>query len=122
MHHIFTIQGDSCNKMGVRPPQADTGTSEVVEFGIPVLTDRLDDANIQFPATTEEILEGLDAPSIPIDASGHSIHLSEAMQSIDQEEFESKQDLLNQLHPIFEEYRESVSRGLLGSIMDLLPV
>lgn len=108
--------------MGVRPPQADTRESQVVEFGIPVLTKRLDDAEIQFPATADEIVEVLEAPSIPVDASGNSIQLSEAMSTIDANEFESEQDLLNHLHPVFEEHRERVSTGLLGSILDFLPV
>ena len=107
--------------MGVRPPQSDAGGPDPVEFGIPVLTSLLDDAELAFPATDDAIVKRLDDPSIPIDAQNHSIRLSTALAEIDRDEFESQRQLVNALHPVFEARRERLSTGILGSIRALFP-
>ncbi len=107
--------------MGVRPSQSDSGGPDPIEFGIPVLADRLDGTEISYPVSDRDLVKGLGDPSIPIDAKGNSVRLSTALEDVPQTEFESERQLLDALHPVFEERRASTTTGLLGSIRTLLP-
>lgn len=107
--------------MGVRPPQSDSGGLDPVEFGIPVVADRLDGMEVSYPVTDRELVKGLGDPEIPIDAQGHSIALSTAMEEVSKTEFDSERELLDALHPVFEERRASTATGLLGSFKAMLP-
>ena len=108
--------------MAVRPPQDDDSGPDVVEFGIAALAARLDDADVEFPATSREVVEALDDPNIPYDASGGTVPLDEVMASHPRDRFDSRSELLDELHPVFEEYRASSSRGLLSQLRSLLPI
>lgn len=108
--------------MGVRPPPEDEDDEpDVITFGIAALDGRLDDAELTFPATRREVEEELGNVDIPYNAAGRSIRLSEALDRTSVQRFESRQDLLNALHPVFEERRSSASSGLLGQLRSMLP-
>lgn len=108
--------------MGVRPPQQDDDDEPAtVEFGIAALAARLDDAELTFPADREAIVRELGDPSVPIDASGRSVPLSAIVEELDQGRFDSQQELLNELHPVFEAYRERAAGGILSSLRALFP-
>jgi len=47
--------------------------------------------------------------------------LSTTLGRTDRDTVETKRELLNVLHPVFEEQRESVSLGLLGRVRALVP-
>ncbi len=106
--------------MAARPPQRQTDVTSV-EFGIAALIPLLDEHNPGFPLTAKELVEQLDDPEIPVDVAGRTIALSTALSELDASTFDSQQELLNQLHPIFESYRENSSTTLLGSLRQLLP-
>ncbi|WP_178917256.1 hypothetical protein [Natronomonas gomsonensis] len=108
--------------MGVRPPQQ--GGDEVpdtVAFGIAALDEHLDRAEIQFPATQRELLDALDDPKIPYDAAGNTLSLSEALDNTHVSNFETKQNLMNALHPVFEARRQAANGSLVGQLRSLLP-
>lgn len=105
--------------MGVRPPSTDDSEAELIEFGIAALDARLTDADIEFPATTEEVIAAVGDQPIEYDASGNTIDLARALDRTDRESFDSEQDLLNALHPVFEDLRNSAAPGLLGWIRSL---
>lgn len=107
--------------MGVRPPQGDDDEPETIEFGIAALAARLDDAELAFPAEREDVVRELGDPSIPIDASGRSVPLSAIVEELDRRRFDSQRELLNELHPVFEAYRERAASGLLSSLRSLFP-
>lgn len=107
--------------MGVRPPQQDDDGPRTIEFGIAALAARLDDSELSFPADREAVVNELGDPSIPIDASGRSIPLSAIVEELDRREFDSQRELLNELHPVFEAYRERAAGGLLSSLRSLFP-
>ncbi|WP_251343266.1 DUF2795 domain-containing protein [Haloplanus halophilus] len=107
--------------MAARPPQQDTSSPDAVEFGIAALVGHLDGADIEYPATREEVVRALGDPAVPYDASGNSVALSEAMEALPKRTFESEQELLDLLHPVFEEYRVSASGSLLGRLRAMLP-
>ena len=107
--------------MAVRPPQQDSSEPDVVEFGIAALAARLDRGNVEFPATSTELLESLGNQTVPYDASGNDVRLEEVLQRVPQDRFETKAELLDRLHPVFEEYRTSSRGGILGQIRALLP-
>ncbi|MFB6173412.1 MAG: hypothetical protein ABEI39_02100 [Halobacteriales archaeon] len=107
--------------MGVRPPQQDDDEPSTIEFGIAALAARLDDSELVYPLAGEELVEELGDPEIPIDANGRRVPLSRVLGEVSQRRFDSQQELLNALHPVFESYRDRTSTGILASIRAMLP-
>ena len=108
--------------MGVRPPQqGDDDAPETVAFGIAALDDYLERADATFPATDEELIEALGDPSVPYDAMGNELRLSEALDELSRVRFETRQEFLNAIHPVFEARRERGKNSFLGQLRSLLP-
>ncbi|WP_135820707.1 hypothetical protein [Halostella litorea] len=106
--------------MGVRPPANDSSDEpEAIEFGIAAVDARLDEADVTFPATREDLVAALDS-EVPYDAKGRSIPLADAIDETGRREFDSEVDLLDELHPVFEERRASPV-GLLDQVRAILP-
>jgi len=106
----------------VRPPTNDADEEpDVVTFGIAALDGHLEHAEVTFPATRRELDQRLGGTEIPYDAAGHSIGFSRALEQTTVEEFETQQELLNALHPVFEEQRAATSNSLLAQLRALLP-
>ncbi|MFC4551256.1 MULTISPECIES: hypothetical protein [Halorussus] len=109
--------------MGVRPPSSNTDDGpEVIEFGIAEVAAELDGAEVSFPATGEEVVRSLSDPRIDYNAKGHAVSLSEAVGDTDRTRFESQQDFLNALHPVFERYRTSRTPGVIERVRAALPL
>lgn len=104
-----------------RAPRSGGSDPEPIEFGIPVLDDRLEDAPVSFPAERNELQAAVGSMEIPYDASGHTLTLGDALGALEQDEFETKHDLLDALHPEFERYRQRRPTGLFERIRSLLP-
>lgn len=105
--------------MAARPPSNDLDEPAAVEFGIVALDAHLDDADLAFPATPDEVVAALSDPAIDYDPSGSSVRLSAVLERVDQDRFETRQDLLDAVHPEFERLREGSGivawfRSLLG--------
>jgi len=108
--------------MGVRPPQDDADDEPTtVTFGIAALDARMDETDLAFPADRDEVVDALGDPDIPYDASGSAVPLSTALEETGTDSFESEQDFLNALHPIFETYRENAGAGLFAQLRSMLP-
>jgi len=108
--------------MGVRPPQDDADDEpETITFGIASLDARLEDAELEYPVEADEVVGTLGDPDIPYDAAGSTVRLSEVMEKVHFQRFESEQELLNALHPVFESYREKASGSIIGQLRALLP-
>ncbi|MFB6205227.1 MAG: hypothetical protein ABEJ05_01675 [Haloglomus sp.] len=108
--------------MGVRPPQNDEDEEpDTITFGIAALDAHLERADVEFPVDADTLLVELGDPDIPYDASGSTVALSAAMEQIHVQRFESEQELLNALHPVFESYRERTGNSILGQLRALLP-
>lgn len=107
--------------MGVRPPQQDDEEPDAVAFGIATLDDHLERANVVFPISEEELLEALGDPAVPYDAKGNEIRLSEALAEIPSVRFETRQEFLNAIHPVFEAKRQKTNSSLVGQLRALLP-
>jgi hypothetical protein len=108
--------------MGVRPPQNDDDDEpDTITFGIAALDAHLENADVEFPTDQEALLVELGDPDIPYDASGSTVALSEAMEKIHLQQFDSEQELLNTLHPVFESYRERAGNSIIGQLRALLP-
>jgi hypothetical protein len=106
----------------MRPPPSDDGDApETVTFGIAALDARLEEANVQYPTDAQSLVGDLDDPQIPYDANGNSVALSEALSETHIERFETEQELLNALHPVFERYRERSAGGILAQLRSMLP-
>jgi len=107
--------------MGVRPPPEDDDEPDVITFGIAALDGRLERADIEFPADEETVLAALGDAEIPYDGAGHTMPLSAALDDIPASRFETKQDLLNALHPVFEERRDAAPAGIVAQLRAMLP-
>lgn len=107
--------------MGTRLPQSDSPDYETTEFGIAALDAHLDDADITYPIEAKELVSALDNPEIAIDVQGHATTLSEIVEQSERRRFESEQDVLNGLHPVFEAKRESSTRSVIESLRSILP-
>lgn len=108
--------------MGVRPPQQRDGDGpEIVAFGIAALDEHLDRADVVFPMETAAVLEALGNPTIPYDATGNEMRLSEALEVVGHSRFETRQEFMNALHPVFEAERERANNSLVGRLRSLLP-
>jgi hypothetical protein len=108
--------------MGVRPPSDDVDDEPAtVEFGIAALDARLEDRDVSFPATAADIEASHGDVRVSVDPAGHEISLREALHEADSETFDSKQDLLNALHPVLERKRRKYSGSILGKLRALVP-
>jgi hypothetical protein len=108
--------------MAARPPSNDIDDEpDIVEFGIAALDARTEERGVSFPVTSTELASAHGDVRVAVDPAGHEITLREALARCDREEFSSKQDLLNALHPVLEAERES-SSGILGRLWALVPL
>lgn len=108
--------------MGVRPPQqSGDDAPEIIAFGIAALDEYLERADVTFPMTEDALLETVGDPSVPCDATGKEIRLSEALGELPQSRFETRQEFMNALHPVFEARRERGNDSLVGRLRSLLP-
>jgi hypothetical protein len=104
--------------MGMRPPSGDS-EPELIEFGIAAVDAEVSDSELSFPATREDVESALGDIRIEYDATGNSIALSRALDRADQESFDSEQDLLNALHPVFEDLRNTSGPGFVSWLRSL---
>lgn len=104
--------------MAARPPTNDLDEPDAVEFGITALDAHLEDADLSFPATGEDVVAALEDPAVPYEPSGATVALSAVLDRVDAERFDSRQDLLDATHPAFERYRER--GGVVGWLRSLL--
>jgi hypothetical protein len=108
--------------MGARPPSDDIDDEPgTVEFGIAALEARIERREISFPVTVSELDEVYGEMRVPVDPAGNEVPLGRVLEKCNRVEFESKQEMLNVLHPIFEAERESGSGGLFGRLRSLVP-
>ncbi|RQG90664.1 DUF5789 family protein [Natrarchaeobius chitinivorans] len=108
--------------MGVRPPSSgDDDEPESIEFGIAAVDARLKDADLSFPATKDDVAAELGHERIPYNVHGSDVALGEMLAEVDAEEFRSRQELLNELHRPFEEYRKKHSGGVFQQMRSMLP-
>ncbi|WP_416839708.1 hypothetical protein [Haloferax sp. DFSO52] len=107
--------------MAARPPQNDTSEPDAIEFGIAALSDDVDNADIDFPADARTIAQALDHVDVPIDAAGNTVTIDEALDATPQDQFESRRDLLEALHPVLEEYRANASKSFFARLRSLVP-
>ena len=108
--------------MGVRPPSNNDGDDpESVEFGIAAVDAQLRYADISFPATKDDVAAELGHKQIAYDVHGNTVALGEMLDRVETGEFRSRQELLNELHDPFEEYRENNSGGMFQQMRSMLP-
>jgi len=107
--------------MGVRPPGNDSEKPESIEFGIAALDARLDQLDVTFPVDAKTLARAHGDMRIPVDPAGNKIVLSNALSDCNRRKFESEQELLNALHPVFERKRERMSNSIIGQLRSLFP-
>ncbi|GAA0300459.1 hypothetical protein [Halarchaeum salinum] len=109
--------------MAARPPANDDTDDEptVVTFGIAAVEEFLDGADFSYPVDRQTVVDTTGDPEIPVDTSGRTLALSKALERTEQRRYESRRDLLNALHPVFEDARQSGSGGIVGFVRSLIP-
>ena len=107
--------------MGVQPPTDGGDEPTAIEFGIAALDAKLVDHDIEYPASAGEIRKQVGDVPVPYDPAGHTITVGEALETATLTRFESEQELLNVLHPVFERKREETTTTLLAQLRALVP-
>jgi hypothetical protein len=108
--------------MGARPPSDDIDDDPgTIEFGIAALDARIDRREVSFPVSAEELRDAYGELRISVDPAGNEVPLARVLDKCDREQFDSKQDLLNALHPVFEAERNSRAGSILGRLRSLVP-
>ncbi len=106
--------------MAARPPSNDLDDEpETVEFGIVALEARIEEQGVSFPISASELRAAHGDLELAVDPSGTKMRLDKAIAACEKEHFETEQDLLNAMHPIFEQQRSS---GLFARLRALLPI
>lgn len=106
--------------MGVRPPDDRSEPPSTVAFGIAAVDDRLAEADLSFPATRAEVRAALGDEAVPYDAAGNTVPVEDVVDAVEVDRFETEQELMNALHPVFEARRRSAG-GLLERLLSVLP-
>lgn len=104
-----------------RAPPSNDAEPDIIEFGIPVLDDRLEEAEVTFPADRDELRTSVGELEVPYDAAGHTLRVADALDELEADRFETKTQLLDALHPVFEAHRQRASSGLVGTLRSFLP-
>lgn len=107
--------------MGVRPPADDDEEPEVIEFGIAALEPKLEAAEIDYPTDARSLRASIGDVEVPYDATGNTLRLEEALEQVEGATFDSKREVLNALHPVFERKRERGGTGILSQLRALVP-
>lgn len=95
---------------------------ETVAFGIAALDSYLSDADVSFPIDKQTLREALGYVDVPYNATGNTIQLDTALNHTPSQRFENKQELLNELHPVFEKHRQEGGNPLLDRIRSVIPL
>jgi hypothetical protein len=94
--------------MAARPPQNDDDdTREPAVFGIASVDEYLSDADLSYPATSDDVTAALGDPEIPCGPNAREVALSTALERTGRMRFDSRRDLLDELHDAFEQERRS---------------
>ncbi|WP_232688307.1 hypothetical protein [Halobacterium zhouii] len=93
--------------MAARPPQSDDEPREPAVFGIAAVDDYLSAADISYPATPEDVSTALDDPDVACGPNAHDIALSTVLDRTGRVRFDSRRDLLDELHDAFEQERRT---------------
>ncbi|KAB1196269.1 MULTISPECIES: hypothetical protein [Haloferax] len=107
--------------MAAKPPQNNTSEPDAIEFGIAALSDDVDAADIDYPADGRTIAQALEHVDVPIDAAGNTVTIDEALEATSKDHFESRRELLESLHPVFEEFRANASKSIFARLRSLVP-
>lgn len=104
-----------------RPPPSDDSEPALIEFGIPVLDERLEESDVTFPTDRKELRSRVGGLEVPYDASGNTLELVAALDELEGDRFETKNELLEALHPVFEGYRQRTPTGVVATLRSYLP-
>lgn len=107
--------------MAVRPPTNDNNEPDSIEFGIAAVDERLSRWEVSFPITTAAFIDTYGDEKIPVTPSGKTVPFRRVLEQCETSQFETRQELLNTLHPILETEREKHSGGILNQLRSLLP-
>lgn len=95
---------------------------DTVAFGIAALDSYLDETDIVFPTDEETLRASLGDTEIPYNATGNTMTFNTALDNVPEERFEDEHELLNSLHPVFEERRETGGNSILARIRSFIPL
>jgi len=108
--------------MAARPPTGGVDDEpEIEEFGIVALDGAIEQWGLSFPLSADELASQYGDERVSVDPAGNEMRLGDALEQCPTETFESKQALLNALHPVFEAERERLSNTILGRLRSLVP-
>lgn len=110
--------------MRAPPPQNnDIGEGpETVAFGIAALDSYLTEEEVSFPTDKQTLRATLGDVNVPYNATGNTMRLDTALDHTPKQRFENKHELLNELHPVFEERRQAGGNPFFDRIRSVFPL
>lgn len=105
--------------MAARPPQTNSSLDEPTAFGIAVVDEHLEDADLEFPATPDDVVDAVGDPSVRCGPNAHEVSLSTVLDRTGRQRFDSRRDLLDELHDAFERERRG-GTGIVAWLKSLL--
>ena len=96
--------------MAAPPPQNDADLAAIT-FGIAAMDEILEAEAVSFPADAGALQAALGDRKVPYGPKGNTVDLGTVLGKTDQDRFESRRELLNALHPVFEEMRRGGGLG-----------
>lgn len=88
-------------------------------FGIAAVDEHLSAADVSYPVTPDELLEAVGDPEVQCGPNAHDVSLSTVLERTNRRQFDSRQELLDQLHDAFE-YERRESNGLVNWLRSLV--
>lgn len=107
--------------MAARPPQDDDEPREPAVFGIAAVDEYLSDADLSYPATPDDVTAALGNPEIACGPNAREVALSTVLERTGRVRFDSRRDLLDELHDAFERERRS-GGGIVAWLRSLVSV
>lgn len=107
------------------PPTQNNGVgdgTEMIAFGIAALDSYLTDGDVSFPTDKQTLRETIGHVDVPYNATGNTLQLDTALDHTSKQQFENEQELLNELHPVFEKHRQEQGNPLLDRIRSVIPL
>lgn len=87
-------------------------------YGPDAIDELVQEAGLSYPVTARQIERDHALANIDVDDSGLSIMVGEVLARTDADRFESREDLVEKLAPVFERERAERRTGVLGKVKE----
>ena len=88
-------------------------------FGPDAVRYLIEESDLSYPVSVRRLEREYALENVELDAAGNSVMLAEILGEVEDDAFESEQDLVETLEPLFEEQSRKRNDGLVASLKRL---